>query len=63
MNRETSENESVGEADELNREMANKLPRATIEALLQGAQEMIIDHGGEEYRLRITSKGRLILTK
>jgi hemin uptake protein HemP len=26
-------------------------------------REVIIDHNGEEYRLRLTSKGKLILTK
>jgi hemin uptake protein HemP len=27
------------------------------------AREVIIDHHGEEYRLRLTSQGKLILTK
>jgi hemin uptake protein HemP len=31
--------------------------------LLADAQEVIIDHQGESYRLRCTSKGKLILTK
>ena len=31
--------------------------------LLDGARELIILHAGETYRLRITSKDRLILTK
>lgn len=31
--------------------------------LLGQAQELIICHAGEDYRLRITSKGKLILTK
>lgn len=34
-----------------------------LERLLQGAREAIIIHNGENYRLRITSKGKLILTK
>lgn len=33
------------------------------DALLAGQRELAIDHNGEEYRLRITSKGKLILTK
>lgn len=37
--------------------------RVSIDALLNGAHEMVIVHAGEEYRLRITSKGKLILTK
>lgn len=32
-------------------------------ALLAGAREIEIDHHGELYRLRCTSKGKLILTK
>ncbi len=31
--------------------------------LMQGIRELIIEHSGDEYRLRITSKGKLILTK
>jgi hemin uptake protein HemP len=31
--------------------------------LLADAQEVIIEHEGESYRLRCTSKGKLILTK
>ncbi|MPZ09547.1 MAG: hemin uptake protein HemP [Kiloniellaceae bacterium] len=31
--------------------------------LLADAQEIIIEHEGELYRLRCTSKGKLILTK
>ncbi len=31
--------------------------------LFRGRREIIIEHRGENYRLRITSKGKLILTK
>lgn len=31
--------------------------------LFQGAQEILIAHNGEHYRLRITRNGKLILTK
>lgn len=31
--------------------------------LIGDARELRIEHAGEEYRLRITSKGKLILTK
>ncbi|HEY9539452.1 MAG TPA: hemin uptake protein HemP [Kiloniellaceae bacterium] len=31
--------------------------------LLGGAQEVVIEHDGDFYRLRCTSKGKLILTK
>jgi hemin uptake protein HemP len=32
-------------------------------ALFGGAKELVIDHAGQEYRLRQTSQGKLILTK
>ncbi|WP_226382178.1 hemin uptake protein HemP [Falsiroseomonas ponticola] len=38
-------------------------PTLTSEALLQGAREAVILHAGEVYRLRLTSKDKLILTK
>lgn len=38
-------------------------PRILSIALLNGARELVIEHAGEEYRLRLTSKGKLILTK
>lgn len=31
--------------------------------LFHGRQEILIDHKGETYRLRITKNGKLILTK
>ena len=31
--------------------------------LFAGAREIVIEHQGEQYRLRCTSKGKLILTK
>lgn len=33
------------------------------QALFQGARELHIHHGNEQYRLRITRSGKLILTK
>lgn len=38
---------------------------ATISSreLLQGAREVLIDHEGEMYRLRLTRNGKLILHK
>jgi hemin uptake protein HemP len=36
--------------------------RTSSEALLGAAQELIIEHDGREYRLRITQQGKLILT-
>lgn len=37
--------------------------RIDIRELLGGGRELRILHGGEEYRLSLTSKGKLILTK
>lgn len=31
-------------------------------ALLQGHRQVVIEHGGREYRLRLTAQGKLILT-
>lgn len=31
--------------------------------IFSGAREVIIEHAGDEYRLRLTSQGKLILTK
>lgn len=37
--------------------------RINSERLLGGSRELIIEHAGDEYRLRLTSQGKLILTK
>ncbi|HWJ74015.1 MAG TPA: hemin uptake protein HemP [Kaistia sp.] len=48
-----------GEAD-----AARPQPRiVSSESLLQGAREVIIRHGSEDYRLRLTRVGKLILNK
>jgi hemin uptake protein HemP len=41
------------------------LPSGAIptDFLFQGSQEILISHNGEQYRLRITKNGKLILTK
>jgi hemin uptake protein HemP len=36
--------------------------RVTSEALLGSKKELVIVHGGREYRLRLTQNGKLILT-
>lgn len=38
-------------------------PRIDSRQLLQGGKEIVITHGSEEYRLRLTAGGKLILTK
>lgn len=42
---------------------ALSLPRVSSEILFSGAQQLVIEHAGEEYQLRITKQGKLILTK
>jgi hemin uptake protein HemP len=37
--------------------------RYHVDELLKGGREAILVHRGQEYRLRITSTGKLILTK
>jgi len=37
--------------------------RITSQQLFAKQNEIVIEHQGEEYRLRITSNGKLILTK
>jgi hemin uptake protein HemP len=37
-------------------------PRITSKVLLGAARELIIEHDGREYRLRLTQQGKLILT-
>jgi hemin uptake protein HemP len=40
-----------------------ELPRrVTSTSLLQGQRQIVIEHAGREYRLHLTSKGKLILT-
>jgi hemin uptake protein HemP len=35
----------------------------TSEALFAGKRELVIKHAGQDYRLRLTAQGKLILTK
>jgi hemin uptake protein HemP len=37
--------------------------RLKVSELLGGGREAILEHDGQEYRLRITANGKLILTK
>ncbi|WP_341892953.1 hemin uptake protein HemP [Variovorax sp. YR752] len=39
------------------------LPRWSSTVLLGERREALIDHRGEQYRLRLTAAGKLILTK
>jgi len=37
--------------------------RVAVGEILKGGREAIIEHDGQDYRLRITANGKLILTK
>ncbi|HSD52762.1 MAG TPA: hemin uptake protein HemP [Burkholderiales bacterium] len=41
---------------------AEPLPRVSSRQLLGAQGELVIEHQGREYRLRITQNGKLILT-
>lgn len=38
-------------------------PRLSSRNIFGNAREVVIEHAGEEYRLRLTRQGKLILTK
>lgn len=46
-----------------NRETAAGKLRVSSRQLFDGQNEIVIEHQGDDYRLRITSNGKLILTK
>lgn len=37
--------------------------RLQVAELMSGGREAILEHAGQDYRLRITANGKLILTK
>jgi len=39
-----------------------RTPRIDSAKLLHGGRELVIEHAGREYRLRVTQNGKLILT-
>lgn len=41
---------------------SREVPRVSSRDLMRHQSELIIEHGGREYRLRITHSGKLILT-
>ncbi len=42
---------------------AKPMKRIVVSDLLGGGREAVLLHDGDEYRLRLTSNGKLILTK
>ena len=41
----------------------DRLRRIKVSELLRGEREVILEHESQDYRLRITANGKLILTK
>jgi hemin uptake protein HemP len=44
-------------------EQRNRLKRYLVSELMRGEREIILEHRGQDYRLRITEAGKLILSK
>ena len=55
-------NEKLPESGQAERSEQH-VPRVSSSELLRGGRELVIQHGEDEYRLRLTSKLKLILTK
>ena len=52
----------LGKNDAVDTAFSTPLPRISSVELLGSRGELIIDHDGREYRLRLTQNGKLILT-
>lgn len=52
-----------GIGSQVNRDQSASRNRISSQQLFASQNEVIIEHNGEDYRLRITSNGKLILTK
>ena len=55
--------QALGEHTKVLPAVTKTTPRVSAKAVLQGAREVILEHGREEYRLKLTAAGKLILTK
>lgn len=49
--------------DGIAKNVADGVKRLKASGLFGNARELVIEHAGSEYRLRITNSGKLILTK
>ena len=54
---------SLKDESEDSSERGAKPRRLKVSEMLAGEREAILEHGGQDYRLRITASGKLILTK
>lgn len=48
---------------EATRPAAARPVRVLVSDILAGGREAILEHNGQDYRLRVTANGKLILTK
>lgn len=63
MSKQGSEREGSAAAEPRTRAPDTEGPRRVrSETLLAGRSELLIEHQGREYRLRVTQNGKLILT-
>ncbi|OUS18609.1 hemin transporter HemP [Rhodospirillales bacterium 47_12_T64] len=49
--------------DQEGQDTQNQMPRISAKVLMQNTREIVIEYQGNDYRLRITSNDKLILTK
>ena len=61
--RPMNQSTSGARPDEVREETTDAPPSVESVALLRGRRELIIRHGVDTYRLRITASNKLILTK
>ncbi len=59
----TADTRDPAPTPEGNPDATKKRVRVLVSDILQGGREAILEHDGQEYRLRITANGKLILTK
>ena len=57
------ENRTTSVSAHQDRKPPSPSPRIPVTELLGGGREAVLLHDGTEYRLRLTSNGKLILTK
>lgn len=50
-------------SSETSRQRPASAQRVESNRLMSGARELVIEHAGQEYRLRVTRNDKLILTK
>jgi len=62
MERQASQPKNVSQSLDKTAPVSER-PRVDVAQLMAGRRDVVLVHGSEEYLLRITSLGKLILTK